>query len=241
MPLTHISVHHGEPTAEALIHNLWLLCDQDCDLAWRALIGQEQPHLVELRPVFADAVTDWGIRSQNFRINQDGDALRAAAPSIRAAPEIVQLGEHLQCLDPASQQRLNTWLGFRYDRPAVPQEFVALARALAEQLAKKRHRETAATVRDVLAQFWRGEDGARYDLVAVLEGGPFQAEDEPVAETRKWLAEAVLAVDTSLGAVEAINAFGDSEVSLAYVEQSFSLDLSRLSWPSNLPGPKGAV
>lgn len=217
--------------------------DQDCDLAWRALTGESEPHLVELRPVHVSgAPTDWGIRSQHFRLDEEGRYLKATAPAVRVAPDLLVTATHRACLDQASQQRLKTWLGFRYDRPAVPQTYVELAKALADQLSKKRHRASAATVRDVLAQFLRVEDGSTsYQLVAVLEGGPFDADDEVVVAARTWLADAALGVDAALGTAASIEAYGDEDVSLAFVEQSFSLDLARLSWPINLPGPVGAT
>ncbi len=109
------------------------------------------------------------------------------------------MAEHLGCLEPDAQQRLKTWLGYRYDRPAVPQRFVGLARALADQLSKKRQRDRALAVRDVLAQFWIESDGSTaYALVAVLPGGPFAGNEEAVVIARQWLAEAALAVDADL-------------------------------------------
>lgn len=233
----------GEPVRVPESHDLWLLIDQDCDLAWRAVDGASPPFLAELRPVFVEnPPDDWGIRSQAFRIDDDGRHLQAWATAVRATPEVVAMAEHLGCLEPDAQQRLKTWLGYRYDRPAVPQRFVGLARALADQLSKKRQRDRALAVRDVLAQFWIESDGSTaYALVAVLPGGPFAGNEEAVVIARQWLAEAALAVDADLGSAVDIHAYGDQEVALAYVEGSFSLDLSRLSWPPNTPGPVGAT
>lgn len=243
LPLRHLTVVDNQPMPLDTDHGLWLLVDQDCDLAWRALIGQDDPHLVELRPVFVSgAPTDWGIRNQQFRLDQEGRYLKAAAPAVRVTPDLLATATHLACLNEASQQRLKTWLGFRYDRPAVPQTYVDLAKALADQLSKKRHRASAANVRDVLAQFWKAEDGStRYQLVAVLEGETSDANDEMVVVTRAWLAEATLGVEDALGSAVSIEAYGDEEVSLSFVERSFSLDLARLSWPPSSPGPVGVV
>jgi hypothetical protein len=243
LPLSHISLAGGRPQNHERVHDLWLLSDQDCDLAWRALTDQDDPFLVELRPVFtADPPTDWGIRSQKLRLDEGDQHLRATEPAVRVTPDLVLLSEHLGCLDGNSQQRLKTWLGLRYDRPAVPQAYVELAKALAEQLSKKRYRASAGPVRDVLAQFWREEDGSvSYQLVAVLPGGPSEASDDIIVGTRSWIAEAALAVDGGLGSARSIEVYGDEEVGLAFIERSFSLDLSRLSWPPNAPGPVGAT
>lgn len=238
-----MAIADGKVRSVAVPHNLWLIANQDCDLAWRALTNQEPSMLVELRPVFTvDPPSDWGIRSQRFRIDAETLHLRADEPSVRVTPEVVAAAEHDGCLDEDSQQRLKTWLGYRYDRPAVPQTFVDLARAVAEQLMKKSHRRSAAPVRDVLAQFWEEDDGTTgYQLTAVLPGGPYEDGDQIIATTRSWMARAVMEVDVELGSAKSIEVYGDEEVPLAFVEKSFSLDLSRLSWPSNAPGPSGAV
>lgn len=58
-----------------------------------------------------------------------------------------------------------------------------------------------------MAQFLKVEDGwTRYQLVAVLEGGPFDADDEVVVAARTWLADAALGGDAALGTAESIDA-----------------------------------
>jgi hypothetical protein len=220
-----------------------LLADQDCDLAWRALIGVHKQFLVELRPVYSqDPPTDWGIRSQTLRLDESGQYLRANSPSVHVTPEIVEAAEHLDCLDADSRLRLKTWFGMRYDRPAIPQRYKTLSDALARELSRKKDRSRGTRLRDVLAQFWTTDDGAtRYSLVAVLPGGQYNQDHPWVAETRSWLAAVALAVPDELGTAATLEAYGDDDVSLAYVEGSFSLDLSKLSWPSNAPGPVGTV
>lgn len=220
-----------------------MLTDQDCDLAWRALRGESEPFLLELRPVYSqDSPESWGIRSQTLRLDEAGRYLRANSPNVRVTPDLVVASEHVDCLNAQSQLRLKTWLGLRYDRPAVPERYTALSQTLATELSKKKNRGQGRRVRDVLAQYRDAADGTtEYSLVAVLPGGPFDAADPTVLEVRQWLSDVALAVPATLGIALDIQAYGDAEVSLSYVEASFSLDLSKLSWPQNAPGPVGQV
>lgn len=243
LPLHHIGRGEtGEYVDHVAEHDLWLLADQDCDLAWRAMIDGPVSFLAELRPVRVDdPPSDWGIRSHTLLLDGTGRYVTANSPNVRVTPAVVGSAEHIGCMDPDSRVRLKTWLGLRYDRPAVPQRHVALARALAGELVKKKHRTSAAPIRDVLAQFGDAPDGtAQYRLVAVLPGSPSE-DSTVVAETRKWLGEVALSLPTDLGSPLALDAYGDEEVSLAFVEGSFSLDLSKLSWPQSTAGPVGAV
>jgi hypothetical protein len=242
-PLHHLRLEGVGPVRQEAKHHLWLLADQDCDLAWRALTDEDDPFLLELRPVYTEnPPANWGIRSQTLRLDEAGRYLRANSPNIRVTPEVVAVTEHLDCLDSGSQRRLKTWLGLRYDRPAIPERYSTLSRALAAQLSKRRNRRQGTRVRDVLAQFRDAADGAtEYSLVAVVPGGDYAADDPLVTETRRWLAEVIGAVPSDLGVAVDVQAYGDEDVSLGYVESSFSLDLSALSWPQNTPGPVGEV
>lgn len=224
-------------------HDLWMIADQDCDLAWKAVVGNDaEPFLVELRPVMTDdPPQDWGIRNQRFLLHLDGRHLYANAPSVRVTPEVIAAAEHVDCLDVDHQLRLKTWLGLRYDRPAVPERYMALAKALAEALAAKKNRQRAERYRDVLAQYWDEEGDTKYTLIAVLPGGPHSPTSEAVMDARKWLADSVLVVPEALGVAVSLEAYGDDEISLQYVEGSYSVDLSKLSWPPNNPGPIGEV
>lgn len=243
LPLAHVRLVEGLTVREEVQHDLWLLADQDCDLAWRAMTGAADPFLVELRPVYIQgAPEDWGIRSLLLRLDEAGRYLRANSPNLRASPEVVASSEHVECLDVDSQLRLKTWLGMRYDRPAIPQRYIVLAQAIAGQIRKKKNRVQGARVRDVLAQFSQAADGlTEYSLLAVLPDEAFNADDRIGMGIRTWLSEIALAVPRELGTAVLLEAYSDHEVSLAFVEGSFSLDLSSLSWPPNMPGSTGAV
>lgn len=243
LPLRHAAVVNGMVEEVVRSHDLWLIAEQDCDLAWRAILREDADEfLIELRPVYTDdPPTDWGIRNQKFLLSADGRHLLANAPVVRVTPEVIVTADHVDCLDDAHQLRLKTWMGLRYDRPAVPQRYMKLARALADALSVKKNRARAERYRDVLAQYWDEDGVTKYTLVAVLPDGPHTANADEVADARKWLADSVRDVPAELGVAVSLDAYGDDAISLQYVEGSYNVDVSRLSWPPNKPGPAGAV
>ncbi len=144
--------------------------------------------------------------------------------------------------DESHARRLKTWLGLRYDRPAVPQEYVALAKELAKRLRKRSHRQAEERVRDILATFDTAADGTvEFTLTAVVPREEAAADPNLVDRTRDWLSKIALAVPAALGLSVDIIAATDEQVSLAFLESAFSLDLSTISWPNTEPGPVGAV
>ena len=64
--------------------------------------------------------TDWGIRNQKFLLSADGRHLLANAPVVRVTPDVIVMADHVDRLDDDHQLRLKTWMGLRYDCPAVP-------------------------------------------------------------------------------------------------------------------------
>jgi len=243
LPLRHTAILDGTVADVVRTHELWVIAEQDCDLAWRAIVRDDaEEFLVELRPVFTeDPPADWGIRNQKFLLNADGRYLLANAPIVRVTPEVIDAAEHVDCLDDDHQLRLKTWMGLRYDRPAVPQRHMNLARALAAALSVKKNRTRAERYRDVLAQYWDAEGVTKYTLVAVLSGGPYDATSDDIVDARTWLADSVRDVPADLGVAVSLEAYGDDAITLQYLEGSYSVDVSRLSWPPNKPGPAGAV
>lgn len=244
LPLRHTAVVDGTVEEVVHTHDLWLIAEQDCDLAWRAILREDAAEfLIELRPVFTDAPpTDWGIRNQKFLLSaDDGRHLLANAPAVRVTPQVIVTADHVACLDDDHQLRLKTWMGLRYDRPAVPRRYMKLARALADALSVKKSRARAERYRDVLAQYWDENGVTKYTLVAVLPNGQHEANTDAVTDARTWLADSVRDVPAELGVAVSLDAYGDDTISLQYLEGSYSVDVTRLSWPPNKPGPTGAV
>lgn len=243
LPLRHSEVDGGGVVEVVRTHELWLIAEQDCDLAWQAIIRDDAAQfLVELRPVFIeDPPEDWGIRNRKFLLDDGGRHLLANAPVVRVTPQVINAAQHVDCLDDDHQLRLKTWMGLRYDRPAVPQRYMNLAKALAAAVSAKKNKPRAKRYRDVLAQYWDEDGVTKYTLVAVLPGGPYDATANDVMEARTWLADSVRDVPADLGDAVSLHAYGADEVSLQYLEGSYSVDASKLSWPPQKPGPAGAV
>lgn len=198
-------------------------------------------YVVELRPVYMeDPPADWGIRSSRFRLDSSGAHLHSAVPSIRASSEVVDSADHLTCSTPDHVLRLKTWLGLRYNRPAIPEEYIKLAKKLADKIKAKRNTEHTSGIRDILARFNTAPNGSvLYELIAVL---PHQNADvQAVSKARTWLSEIALSVSTDLGIAKHIQAYPDTAISIAYVEDSYSLDVAQVSWPASYPGPRGTV
>lgn len=225
----------------AVEHTDWVLVQQDCDLAWNAVEGSAS--LVELRPVHLNnPPTSWGIRDARFLLDASGAHLRASSPAVQVTPDVVLAAEHQTCAHPDSGRRLQTWLGLRYDRPAVPQRYVPLASDLATRLRKRGHKSAEEPVRDVMATFSDDDQGnTAYSVYAVVPHAVADADPDLVDRTRQWLASVVLSVPTTLGHARQIQAVRDDAVSLAFLETSYALDVNLVSWPNSSPGPTGAV
>lgn len=222
-------------------HDEWVLVAQDCDLAWNSVAGSDS--LVELRPVYReDPPEDWGIRGSKFRVDHGGAYLVDSGPAVRVEPDVVLAAKHACPKDPEPPQRLKTWLGLRYNRPAVPQEYVPLAQDIGRRLKKKSHKQAEERVRDILATFGTAADGTvEFTLTAVVPHDRAAEDRELVERTRDWLAAVALAVPAELGLGTDIVAVTDEGVSLAFLETSYSLDVTSVSWPNKEPGPVGDV
>jgi hypothetical protein len=109
-------------------------------------------------------------------------------------------GAGIRQIDPRRKLAYTTWLGKRYDRPAVPPELLPLAKKIGELVTARRNRAAGARVRDILMQFEIGSQPVRYSLFAVLD----RAADE--AEVRSWLSGIALEVPVELGIADQIEA-----------------------------------
>jgi hypothetical protein len=87
-------------------------------------------------------------------------------------------------MPPERRVAIKTWLGFRYDRPAVPDEFISAHRRLLTLAKQERRDFNFADLRDIFVGYERsvaaGKDIA--NVYAVLE------DDSSVAAAQSWLA-----------------------------------------------------
>jgi hypothetical protein len=227
----HLEAEEG-PVPRSAVHGLWVVSSQDCTLD-QVDIEEPEP-VIELRPVLGeDPPSDWGIRARKFlldSIHYVDDYLPRTSIAPAALNYIGEQGHRGAPLPSDRALAFKTWLGLRYDRPAVPPNRVELAREIAEAVKKLKQRAIPA-VRDILMQFGPG-DPPEYALVAVV----LNPADKLLA--RQWLADVALRVPTRLGTASRLEAVTTKEASLDLVENSFAADTTQITWRST--GPQGA-
>lgn len=216
-------------------HGRWVIAAQECDLAQHDRVDPNP--VIELRPVHtSNPPEDWGIRSAKFRLTE-ADYVAALDPRLHVSPAVLTaLRANGDPQDPsdARSRAFAIWLGKRYDRPAVPNHLVLLARRIADVVTAKAQRPTGAAVRDVLMQFDDTQNPVRYTLVAVLQ-------DAGDAEhIREWLAGLTSKIPVELGIADQIFAAAADEISLDLIENSFAANTAHVTWRPNSPEPTGA-
>jgi hypothetical protein len=224
-----------QPVRATGSHDRWVVATQDCDLDLTE--NTNEIPTIELRPVHSvDPPTDWGIRSSKLLLAEQEYITSTSPRTIVSAAVLTAIKENdaiIRQLAPERRVAYTTWLGLRYDRPAVPPEFIPLAKKIAEVVTKKRNRATGARVRDVLMQIQPG-DPMRYSLFAVLDN----EEDED--EVREWLSAISLEVPVDLGVADEIEAASARRISLELIETAYSADVSQLTWRPNSRALQGA-
>jgi len=218
-------------------HGSWVVASQDCDLDLTD--ADESEPTIELRPVQTAAPPpDWGLRSAAFRLTE-AEYIESLNPRTMVAAAVltavIALGAERRDIGPPRRQALTTWLGLRYDRPAVPESLLPLAKKIAEEVGRRQGGPTGERVRDVLMQFDEINDPVRFSLFAVLR----YAEDEP--DVREWLATIAMRIPAEMGIADEIHAAPATGISLHVIETSYAADVSRLTWPSTRPEPTGAT
>lgn len=233
----------GKATADKDVHPLWVIVEQDCGLAWGDATELLEP-CIEIRPVLTDAPpNDQGVRSEKFSLG-DGRYLHAASARQMVSPALLaaaqRQGRQKGTVPAGVARALKTWLGLRYDRPAVPQVFVPTYKELSKRVRKRGH-HLREEVRDVLVSFAQADDGGcLFDLVAMLPSdSALTAEQRD--ELEDWLSEICLDLPTSLGVPTLIRVASTAEVSIDFLEHSYALDTSYVTWPAKGDGPRGST
>lgn len=212
----------------------WVVASQDCDLA--GAHGDSNESIVDLLPVRKHAaIDDWGIRSRKLRLHEDGQYVDSEIGRCQVSPAVLSsaMATREERLTDSRRQALKTWLGLRYDRPAVPDELVPLAKRIAREVRAARPQEMRDKIRDVLIEFDDSVTPPRFSLFGVLMN---EADEE---DARLWLVTAGRAVPAALGVLERVDAKDASQVSLRLIENSYSADTSQITWGGG-PDPVGA-
>ncbi len=201
--------------------NEWVVVTQECDLDGAEEDATEP--LIELRPVYKnEGDVQVGIRSEVFVVDHER-WLHAQSPRLMVTPR--RLAELSTNEPPRISVRrselLKTWLGLRYDRPAVPDAFVQLAKAVARAVKGKKG-EVADQVLDVLMRFEAG-DPPGVGLYAVTE------DDTHRDSVEIWLQKVAEAVPQQVGVVRETRSATVHQISLWTIQNTYSADVSQLS------------
>lgn len=248
MELPHHSVDlgpDGRPITRRDIHGEWLVASQDCDLAWTDASGGDC--CIELRPLFREEPPqDWGIRSRLVLVTAE-TYLDALAPRLTVSPRLLAASgaNHAICLLPDAARALKTWMGLRYDRPAVPGVYLDLHSKLRSQITKRSARTLAENVRDVMVRYSHSAAGTPlFELVAILPASTSPGAAEAFVHTTEieaWLTRISIDVPVAMGVASALRVLPADRVSLAFLEEAYAVDASEVSWPRGGGGPIGAV
>lgn len=214
-------------------HSKWVVASQDCDLAGSPWDSDDT--LVEIRPVLVeDPPDDWGIRNRRLRLNTT-DFVDAASSRMFVTSELLAsfASEREVPLDEGRALAFKSWLGLRYDRPAVPDDLRSAATEVAKRCSSRSGRDKAHDVHDVLMQFNPDSDPPEVLLFAVV------TDDADQEQVRLWLGEASTRMRREIVVVSGIDVGTRAEASLELLERSYSADISQLTWSGE--DPVGAV
>jgi hypothetical protein len=233
LPLNRVVFADGRMVRQEDDHEVWIIASQDCDLDIASASSNEPT--IELRPVFADEPPpSWGIRSRKLRLD-DTRYVLSEAPRTMVSPAVVSSQEVQRepGISPGRAIAFKTWLGLRYDRPAVPEDLVNLGRKISEEVVRDRNPVVQDGIHDVLMQFDSSAEPPRYSLIAVV------TEDANLDEVRAWLAEVALAIPPDLGTGDHFEAVARSNATLEMIENSYAADATQLTWGAQ--EPRGAM
>lgn len=224
---------HGRIVDRVHTFERWVVCTQDCDL--RRSESDSHDELIEIRPVLSEGVPDnWGIRSARLRLNLTC-YVDAGQPKAHITPRCLSSFAERRESELSNSRTLafKTWLGLRYDRPAVPDALVDFAKEIAKRCSSKSGRPTAETVHDVLMQFDDSKSPPHAALFAVI------ADDANPDKVKSWLHEVATRIDVKLGIIAHVAVGKRSQTTLELVETSYAADLSLVTW--RVEDPSGAT
>lgn len=234
LPVEVIVLAGGQVASGAVNHGRWVLATQDCDLDGTDPSAPDA--VVELRPVYDHAPPSArGLRSRKLLLARGArDYLEADSPRAMISPaaltEIVRRDPAARTnpLTPEDRLKLKTWLGKRYDRPAVPRDAVDLGKAIASAVDARRADPMLARFRDILWQYQAG-DPPRFSLFGILD------EEEGAEAARAFLASVGLSVPQKLGVTDEIRVGTARQTSLHLIETSYSADVTNITWQKGTP------
>jgi hypothetical protein len=202
---------------------------QDCDLDKTNLTDNDP--CIELRPIYInDPPNDWGIRSEKFKLFEK-DYIESSSPRLMVSAllltNVMKKQANLEELPEDRRIALKTWLGLRYDRPAVPDHHIDLARQISDKVSKTGKTVSHEAIRDVLMQFSDETTPPKYSLFVVMDN------DKDKEKIREWLVQLTLDIPSNLGILSEIEVETPQKISFNVIENSYAADVSLLTWPRN--------
>lgn len=149
-----LDLDDGAVVDRVQMFDLWLLATQDCDLTQTSSTNATRQF--ELRPVLERNGGDKldGLRSRSVLV-REGLVLRAESPKLTLTARVLNTFKDRREDDLSAERRVEIkfWLGLRYDRPAVPERFVELARQLKAKFLEAMPDGFVGVIRDVWVYF----------------------------------------------------------------------------------------
>lgn len=202
-------------------HDTWVLCSQDCDL--HATDKNNTVRCFELRPLRPrEKVHIEGIRSRIMLVT-DTHIVESDGPKVHVTAQALTALRDKRLDPPADERRrqFKTWLGLRYDRPAVPTEWLELCKRIQSLVEKTR--PASLGFRDVLVNFVDNAPTVDVRIFVVLR----RSSDRDLA--MDWLATLVgLLADEGIR-VDDHQAEDSTQTSLAVIESYYGLYSTELS------------
>lgn len=210
----------------------WIVCSQECELSTASTESTDP--VVEIRPVLpTEKPTAWGVRSRLFRVSET-EAVAGDHPRTHITPVALEAARVTRrpALPDGHAKAFKTWLGRRYDRPALPPALVDIGQEVARRCDTRGAAKIGERVHEVLMQFDESKSPPHVALFAILTD---DSEDQHAEEVRRWLSDASRRIDTDLGVVAHIAAATRSMTSLGLIETSYAADLSQMTWGTDTP------
>lgn len=243
---TTAAVYSGDQVEyEMTSHDRWIVVSQDCDLDL-AEASENHPR-IEVRPVYAsdagphfdpESPYVWGVRSRKFRLNQQRDFVHAESERLMVSPAVLtrHVASRTTLMDDERTVAFTSWLGRRYDRPAVPEDLVPPAVELS-RLVKAEDHLVRDHIHDVLMSFTTTVAPPEITLWVVTCDADHSesccgpgCSDDHVGAARQWASAIAQSLATNLGTVGQIRAGSRDQTSMRIIETAYSVDASDITF-----------
>jgi hypothetical protein len=201
----------------------WLLATQDCDLEQTPCTNSARQF--ELRPVLPRTKDDKldGLRSRTI-IVKDEFVLRSDSKKLTLTARALNTlkAKREDDLDEDRRAQIKTWLGLRYDRPAIPTPFVALGLRLKKAFIDEMADDFIGVVRDVWVYF---DDEHTVRLFVIL----VDAQKQRAQDVRDWTDDVIGNLNDEGIIVSERHVEPPERTPLSVLQSYFGLGLAELS------------